>query len=191
MAFKTQKHTVGAPSVTAAAPAPAVAPASSAMAAFYQCIAGAEDTSGGQFFLEGNYYVALRGIKWHNSQKRAGVMFLIIETQVIKSSNPDVKPGEMRSQMIDFSQQPAKNNAKNFFLAVARSLWEGAEAETRAGEERFIQECMEGDANGVSPAADLQLYLRAYLTPTKPKVTGGEPGEFTRHVWEPFAGQLD
>jgi len=159
---------------------------------FYERVAGAQDSVGGQYFLPGGYAVVINAVFFKENLESK--TFSIIDTTVLLAKPTHVDPelikpgenwpapGERRSYTCPTAHPSTPGNMKNFFLALARTLYADKDEPARwAQEKEFIRAVYEdGLADG------RVLYLNAFHTPQKKK-----PDEvYTKHAWSPYDDQL-
>ena len=73
----------------------------------------------GQYFTAGNYQVRIKAVKIVPSQAGGNKEYFVIETEVLDSDNPQIKPGSERSHVIDMTNVMSMPNIKAFVAAVS------------------------------------------------------------------------
>jgi hypothetical protein len=76
---------------------------------------------GGNWWKPGNYRARISSVKFQNGFKGEAY---IIECEVLRSSNPDIKIGETRSQVIKLDKESALGNIASF-LRVCQAILTG------------------------------------------------------------------
>lgn len=71
----------------------------------------------GQWFHPGKYRVQIKAVKKVNGQK--GDRYLVIETKVLESNNPEIQVGDEKSHVIKMGNVMALPNIKAFMGAVS------------------------------------------------------------------------
>lgn len=72
----------------------------------------------GKYFLPGRYRVKIQAVKWVKASVGTKE-FVIIETEVLTSTNVEIPPGSERSQVIDMTNVMGMSNVKAFVAAVS------------------------------------------------------------------------
>jgi hypothetical protein len=153
----------------------------------------------GQYFKPGNYKVRIKAVKTQDSQVGPAKKFFIVETEVLKSSNPDIAVGSERSQIIDMSNVMALPNVKYFVAAASgvdpnsegingevEGYWKKKLAEDgvlKPGEDVSFDQICELVVSAINPLGGIELDLECMNITTK-----GEGKEFTKHLWQPRVG---
>jgi hypothetical protein len=87
------------------------------MSGWFDGIADATVQKTGQWFHPGKYRVRIKAVKQINGQK--GDKFLVIETEVLESNNPEIQVGAEKSHVIKMGGTMALPNVKAFIAAVS------------------------------------------------------------------------
>ena len=153
----------------------------------------AKVSKSGNWFKEGTYKVKLLAVKVIKSQEDNSPLF-IVETKVLESSNPEIKVGSERSQVIDLTNVMGKPNMKAFIAAVSGvdPVEENAKEQVCAYWKKklgldlsfgqIVDVCVDEKAN---PLEGTEMDLECVIQRTKPKPGKPEGGEFTKHNWQP------
>jgi hypothetical protein len=140
----------------------------------------------GQYFKPGLYTVKIKAVKWvvGSVGKKE---FVVIETEVLESNNPEVPVGGERSQVIDYSSVMGQPNVKAF-VAAASGVDPGSSNvndEVSAYWSKTVGEHLSFEAicdlivSDTNPLEDVVLGLECVEVTTK----SGDP--FTKHSWQP------
>lgn len=143
----------------------------------------------GQYFEPGNYIVKVKSVKLQPASDKPGVVYFIIESEVLWSDNPNIAVGSERSQVINMSNIMALPNVKNFMGAASgfdptrEDLNDQVEAtwSQMLGRQVDFPMICELAAGSLNPLEGTILNL--LCTNIKTKETGND---FTKHMWTPY-----
>lgn len=161
----------------------------------------------GQYFTAGNYQVRIKEVKIVPSQAGGNKEYFVIETEILDSDNPKIKPGSERSHVIDMSNVMSMPNIKAFIAAVSgvdpqsstineevEAYWQKWGTEQKimeAGEEMtFERVCdMIVDPLNILDGTVMDLECLDVITKKErdaAKAAGRDPkADFTKHNWIP------
>lgn len=146
---------------------------------FWAGMSNARPTGQGQYFLPGHVVIArIESVQLKST--RAGAMAIIAECSVIRSTSPDMPPGDARTWFQDFKFRESALGLVNSFIAAACGF---------DGEKDFDGYCQWLATNGLT-AESFASQVVDTTNPLAGRVirvdTWQKPGkEFTHHAFSP------
>jgi hypothetical protein len=145
-------------------------------------------SKGGQYFKPGSFRVKITGVKMVDSASSPGKSFFVVETLVLKSSNPEILEGAERSQVITMGQTMSLPNVKAFMAAAScvdpasETINDEVEAywQKKLNENVPFGRLCELVVSEANPLGGLEMDLECVQITTK-----GEKKPFTKHLWQP------
>lgn len=136
-------------------------------------IASSKVSSGGVYFLPGNYLVSV--VKAFLMNSRKGVPLVVVECEILESDNSERAAGTRASWVVNMSQDAGPGNVKGFIAAAL-----GIDAnDTNRVDEEVTPEFVDEAFSESNPLLDVRLRLQCSLVKTR------AGSDFTRHVWIP------
>lgn len=142
-------------------------------ASIFKSIAASKVSSGGVYFLPGNYLVSV--VKAFVMTSRKGTPLVVVECEILESDNPERAVGTRASWVVNMSQDAGPGNVKGFIAAaIGVNPSDTAKVDSEVTPE-FCEEAF-GETN---PLMDVRMRLQCSLVKTK------AGSDFTRHIWIP------
>lgn len=156
-------------------------------------VRAAKVSKSGRYYQEGNYIVEIQAVKMIVSAEVANKHYFIVETVCKESDNPDIKPGDEYSQVIDMQNIMAGANIK-IFLAAASDVdaYQENDALNEQIEDKWssllerevdMEKICEIVTSNENPLAGIVLGLQCVTVKTRPTVERPQGGTFTKHQW--------
>ena len=133
----------------------------------------AEGTSLRQYFEPGHYTVAIDSVFLHEKRLGGGKLF-IVETTVLESDNPHIKPGERRNWVLALALPSALSRIKTF-IGAATGLCPSKHAQEI--NKHVNAKACEAAVSSSNPLKDNKLRLTCVGKTTR----AGK--EFIQHIW--------
>jgi hypothetical protein len=144
----------------------------------------AESTRGGYYFAEGKYRVRLQRV--FKKTTRKGIEMLIVETEILTSTNPERPVGTKPSVCYGDDKDATAGNIKGFLgVAFATSQCASgvamtaaeAEKEFLSGDEDAVEQRCHAATGDENPLAGIEIDVEAFPIKTR------AGNDFTKIVW--------
>lgn len=157
------------------------------MSGWFDGVGEAKVSKTGQWFQPGKYRVKIKSVKQVTGQK-AGERFLVIETVVLESNNPEIQVGSEKSEVIKMQGVMALPNIKAFIGAVSgidatldnatTLIEEYWQKHNPTGARYGLAEIIEELVVKYNVLENIEMGLECVMVTTQQ----GNP--FTKHIWQ-------